>query len=79
VLKESRAAIAGFRGGDTLLEIAGQPAGEDLKEFAGRYLTSHENASKKRELLRFKVRRSTGETESLALRIPPSWSNAFEE
>ena len=79
VLKESRGAIAGFRGGDTLLEIAGQPAGEDLKEFAARYLTAHENASKKRELLRFKVRRSTGETESLALRIPPTWNSAFEE
>ena len=79
VLKDSRAAIASFRGGDTLLEIAGQPAGEDLKEFAARYLTARENAAKKREPLRFKVRRSTGEAESLALRIPPSWSNAFEE
>jgi hypothetical protein len=79
VLKDSRADIAGFRGGDTLLEIAGQPAGEDLKEFAARYLTARENAAKKREPLRFKVRRSTGEAESLALRIPPSWSNAFEE
>ena len=79
VLKDSRAATAGFRGGDTLLEIAGQPAGENLSEFAARYLTARENAAKKRESLRFKVRRSTGETESLALRIPPSWNSAFEE
>ena len=79
VLKDSPGAKAGFRGGDTILEIAGQPAGEDLKEFAARYLTARENASKKRELLRFKVRRSTGETESLALRIPPTWNSAFEE
>jgi hypothetical protein len=35
--------------------------------------------AKKRESLRFKVRRTSGETEQVSLRIPPAWNSAFEE
>ncbi|NBS79302.1 hypothetical protein EBS57_05715 [bacterium] len=79
VLKESPGAKAGFRGGDSLLEIAGQPAGDNLTEFATRFKAARENAAKKRADVRFKVRRSTGECESLVLHVPPSWNSAFEE
>jgi membrane-associated protease RseP (regulator of RpoE activity) len=79
VLKESPGAKAGFRGGDTILEIAGQPAGENLSDFISRYLSARETAAKKRADLRFKVRRASGETESLVLHVPPSWNSGFEE
>ena len=79
VLKESPGAKAGFRGGDTILEIAGQPAGGNLSDFITRYLSARETAGKKRTDLRFKVRRSSGETESLVLHVPPSWNSGFEE
>ncbi|NBR71559.1 MAG: hypothetical protein EBT75_05625 [Proteobacteria bacterium] len=79
VLKESPGAKAGFRGGDSILEIAGQPAGDNLTEFATRFKAARENAAKKRADVRFKVRRSTGECESLVLHVPPSWNSAFEE
>jgi hypothetical protein len=79
VLKESRGAKAGLRGGDIILEIAGQPAGENLTEFSSRFKSARENAAKKRTDLRIKVRRSTGETESLVIHIPPAWSSGLEE
>jgi hypothetical protein len=79
VLKDSPGAKAGFRGGDTILEIAGQPAGENLTEFSTRFKTACESAAKKRDDVRFKVRRSTGQSESLVLHVPPSWNSAFEE
>ena len=79
VLKESPGAKAGFRGADTILEIAGQPAGQNLSEFIIRYLSARETAAKKRADLRFKVRRASGETESLVLHVPPSWNSGFEE
>jgi hypothetical protein len=79
VLKESRGAKAGLRGGDIFLEIAGQPAGENLTEFSSRFKSARENAAKKRTDLRIKVRRSTGETESLVIHIPPAWSSGLEE
>lgn len=79
VLKESPGAKAGFRGGDTILEIAGQAAGENLSEFICRYLSARETAAKKRADLRFKVRRDSGATESLVLHVPPSWNSGFEE
>lgn len=79
VLKDSPGAKAGFRGGDAILEIAGQPAGADLTEFASRYRTTRANASKQRLDLRFKVRRTSGQTESLVLHVPPSWNSGFEE
>ena len=79
VLKESPGAKAGFRGGDTILEIAGQPAGQNLSEFITLYLSARETAAKKRADLRFKVRRASGETESLVLHVPPSWNSGFEE
>jgi len=79
VLKESRGAKAGLRGGDIFLEIAGQPAGKNLTEFSSRFKSARENAAKKRTDLRIKVRRSTGETESLVIHIPPAWSSGLEE
>jgi len=79
VLKEGRGEKSGFRGGDVLLEMAGQPVGTSLAEFAERYRKEREAAAKKREPLRFKIRRSSGETERLALRIPPAWNSAIEE
>jgi hypothetical protein len=79
VLKESRGAKAGLRGGDIILEIAGQPAGENLTEFSSRFKAARESAAKKRSDLRIKVRRSTGETESLLIHIPPTWNSGFEE
>jgi hypothetical protein len=79
VLKESPGAKAGFRGGDTILEIAGQPAGQNLSEFITLYLSARETAAKKRADLRFKVRRASGATESLVLHVPPSWNSGFEE
>lgn len=79
VLKESPGAKAGFRGGDTILEIAGQPAGENLSDFITRYLAAREAAGKKRADLRLKVRRPSGETETLVLHVPPSWNSGFEE
>ena len=79
VLKESRGEKAGFRGGDILLQIAGQPPGETLTDFDKIYSEARNEAAKKRDVLRVKVKRSTGETETLAVRIPPSWSSGFEE
>lgn len=79
VLKEGRGEKSGFRGGDVLLEMAGQPAGTSLTEFAERYRKERDAAAKKRESLRFKIRRTSGETELLSLRIPPAWNSAFEE
>ena len=79
VLKESRGQKGGFRGGDTLLEMAGQPVGASLSTFAERYRKEREAAAKKREPIRFKVCRSSGETESLVIRIPPAWGSALEE
>ena len=79
VLKEGRGEKSGFRGGDTLLEMAGQPVSTGLQEFAEHYRKEREAAAKKREPLRFKVRRSSGETETLVLRIPPAWNSALEE
>jgi len=79
VLKESRGEKGGFRGGDTLLEMAGQSVGTSLRDFAGRYRREREAVALKKEPLRFKVRRSSGETEILVLRIPPAWNSAFEE
>ena len=79
VLKGGRGEKSAFRGGDVLLEIAGQPVGTSLQEFAERYRKEREAAAKKREPLRFKIRRISGETELLALRIPPAWNSAFDE
>ena len=79
VLKGGRGEKSSFRGGDVLLEMAGQPAGLSLHEFAERYRKDREAAAKKREPLRFKIRRTNGETELLSLRIPPAWNSAFEE
>jgi len=79
VLKEGRGEKSGFRGGDVILEMAGQPAGTSLPHFAERYRTEREAAAKKKDPLRFKVRRTSGETEFLVLRIPPAWNSAFEE
>ena len=79
VLKEGRGEKSGFRGGDTLLEMTGQPVGNSLPEFAERYRKEREAAAKKKESLRFKIRRTSGETETLVLRIPPAWNSAFEE
>jgi len=79
VLKGGRGEKSAFRGGDLLLEMAGQPVGASLTEFAERYRKEREAAAKKREPLRFKIRRTSGETELLALRIPPAWNAAFEE
>ena len=79
VLKGSRGEKSAFRGGDVLLEMAGQPIGTSLTEFAERYRQEREAAAKKREPLRFKIRRTSGEPELLSLRIPPAWNSAFEE
>ena len=79
VLKGGRGEKSAFRGGDVILEMAGQPVGTSLQEFAERYRKDREIAAKKREPLRFKVRRTSGETELLSLRIPPAWGSAFEE
>ena len=79
VLKEGRGEKSGFRGGDTLLEMAGQPVGTALTEFAEQYRKEREAAARKREPLRFKIRRTTGEMETLVLRVPPAWNAAFEE
>ena len=79
VLKGSRGERSAFRGGDVLLEMAGQPVGTSLPEFAERYRRDREAAAQKREPLRFKIRRTTGETELLSLRVPPAWNSAFEE
>ena len=79
VLKGGRGEKSSFRGGDILLEMAGKPVGPYLYEFAESYRQEREAAAKKREPLRFKIRRITGETELLSLRIPPAWNSAFEE
>jgi hypothetical protein len=79
VLKESRGEKSGFRGGDVLLEMAGQPVGSSLMEFAERYRKEREAVAKKRDSLRFKIRRTSGETELITLRVPPAWNSAFEE
>ena len=79
VLKDGRGEKSGFRGGDTLLEMAGQPVGTALTEFAEQYRKEREAAARKREPLRFKIRRTTGEMETLVLRVPPAWNAAFEE
>jgi len=79
VMKEGRGEKSGFRGGDALLEMAGQPVGTSLTEFAKRFHREREAAAKKREPLRFKIRRTSGETEMVSLRIPPAWNSAFEE
>jgi hypothetical protein len=79
VLKGGRGEKSAFRGGDVLLEMAGQPVGTSLTGFAERYRKEREVAAKKREPLRFKIRRTSGETELLSLRIPPAWNSAFEE
>ena len=79
VLKGGRGEKSAFRGGDVILEMAGQPIGTSLNEFAERYRKEREAAAKKREPLRFKIRRTSGETELLSLRIPPAWNSAFEE
>ena len=79
VLKGSRGEKAGFRGGDALLQIAGQPVGETLTDFDKAYSSARNEAAKKRDVLRVKVKRSSGETETLAIRIPPSWNSTFEE
>jgi hypothetical protein len=79
VLKGGRGEKSAFRGGDVLLEMAGQPVGTSLTGFADRYRKEREVAAKKREPLRFKIRRTSGETELLSLRIPPAWNSAFEE
>ena len=78
-LKGSRGEKAGFRGGDALLQIAGQPVGETLTDFDKAYSSARNEAAKKRDVLRVKVKRSSGETETLAIRIPPSWNSTFEE
>jgi hypothetical protein len=59
--------------------MAGQPVGTSLTGFSERYRKEREVAAKKREPLRFKIRRTSGETELLSLRIPPAWNSAFEE
>jgi len=79
VLKGGRGEKSSFRGGDVLLEMAGQTVAPSLEEFARNYRREREAAAKRREPLRFKVRRASGETELLALRIPPAWNAAFEE
>jgi S1-C subfamily serine protease len=79
VLKGGRGEKSAFRGGDVLLEMAGQPVGTSLTGFSERYRKEREVAAKKREPLRFKIRRTSGETELLSLRIPPAWNSAFEE
>jgi len=79
VLKESRGEKAGFKGGDLILQIAGQSPGESVKDFAKIYSDARNEAAKKRDVLRVKVKRATGETETLAVRIPPSWATTFEE
>ena len=79
VLKESRGEKAGFRGGDILLQIAGQPAGETVTAFDKNFSSARNEAAKKRDVLRVKVKRSSGETETLAVRVPPVWNSTFEE
>lgn len=79
VLKGGRGEKSGFRGGDVLLEMAGQPVGASLVKFAERYRKEREAVAKKREALRFKIRRTSGETELISLRVPPAWNSAFEE
>ena len=79
VLKESRGEKAGFRGGDILLQVAGQPAGETVTDFDKAYSSARNEAAKKRDVLRVKVKRSSGETETLAIRVPPAWNSTFEE
>ena len=79
VLKESRAAKAGFLAGDIPLQIAGQPAGKTVAEFDKAYSLGRAEAAKKRDLLRVKVKRTSGQTETLAIRIPPSWNSTLEE
>ena len=79
VLKGGRGEKSGFRGGDVLLEMGGLPVGNSLSEFAEHYRKERETVARKRESLRFKVRRTSGETELVSLRIPPAWNSAFEE
>ena len=79
VLKEGRGEKSSFRGGDVIMEMAGKPAGNSLPDFADRYRKEREEAAKKKEPLRFKVRRTNGETDFLVLRIPPAWNSALEE
>ena len=79
VLKGGRGEKSGFRGGDVLLEMGGLPVGNSLSEFAEHYRKERETVAKKRESLRFKVRRTSGETEQVSLRIPPAWNSAFDE
>lgn len=79
VLKESRGQKAGFVGGDVLLQVAGQPAGATVTEFDKAYSQAREEAAKKREPLRVKVKHTNGATETLSVRIPPSWNSTFEE
>ena len=79
VLKESRGQKAGFVGGDMLLQVAGQPAGESVADFDKAYSQARDEAAKKREPLRVKVQHTNGATETLAVRIPPSWNSTFEE
>ncbi|NDC80524.1 MAG: hypothetical protein EB090_04540 [Verrucomicrobia bacterium] len=79
VLKESRAAKAGFMAGDIPLQIAGQPAGKTVAEFDKAYSLARAEAAKKRDLLRVRVKRASGQTETLAIRIPPSWNSGLDE
>jgi hypothetical protein len=48
-------------------------------EFAERYRKEREAVAKKKDSLRFKIRRTSGETELITLRVPPAWNSAFEE
>lgn len=79
VVKGGRGEKCGFRGGDILLEMAGRPVSSSLRDFAEMYRKERELSSKKREPLRFKIRRASGETEVISLRIPPAWNSALEE
>ena len=81
VLKESRAAKAGFLAGDIPIQIAGRPVGKTLAEFDKSYSLAREAVSYThlRDLLRVRIQRASGQMETLAIRIPPSWNSTFEE
>lgn len=79
VLKEGRGDKSGFRGGDVLLEMNGQPVGISLQAFAERYRRERAVAAQKQQPLRFQIRRTNGEIILLSLRIPPAWNSALDE
>lgn len=79
VVRQSRAEEAGIRPGDQILEVAYQPFGSTLSEFAESYAKARIAAAKQRTVLPLKIRRTNGEVETLSLRIPPAWVNLLDE